>query len=124
MVGMHARDKWGRSLDHSGFQIVPNLLLMAQNRLGLSPTDLVVLLHLNRYWWRRDQDPFPSSAGIARRMGLHPRSVERHMKRLEEKNLIHRQAPRWISGKRVKPISLAPLAQSLEEIAKDLALRS
>ena len=119
-----ARDKWGQTLDHSsGFQIVPNLLLAEQNRLGLSSTDLVVLLHLNRYWWTRDQNPFPSSAWIATQMGLRVRSVERHLKRLEEEKLIQRQAPRWISGKMVQPISLIPLAQSLEQIAKGLDLR-
>ena len=39
----HARDKWGRTLNHTGFQIVPNLLLTQQGNLGLSTTDIVVL---------------------------------------------------------------------------------
>ena len=123
MSGTRARDKWGQTLEHSGFQIVPNLLLTVQSRLGLSSTEIVLLLHINRYWWHRDQDPFPSSAGIARQMGLHIRSVERHLKSLEKKELIYRHEPRWISGKKVGPISLVPLAQSLEEVAKELELR-
>ena len=118
----HTRAKWGRSLDHSGFQIIPNVLLTAQNELGISPADLVVLLHINRYWWRRDQNPFPSSAWIAKQMGLHTRSVERHLKQLEKKELIQLQAPRVVSGRTVRPISLLPLATSLEEIVKEKEL--
>ena len=117
----HARDKWGRTLNHTGFQIVPNLLLTQQGNLGLSTTDIVVLLHVNRYWWTRDQNPYPSTTRIAEQMGLHARSVERCLKRLEAKGVIRRLEPRQISpGRMVRPISLLPLARSLAQIAERL----
>ena len=51
-------------------------------------------------------------------MGLHLRSVERHLQRLEEKGLILRLAAHKISGKVVRPISLIPLADQLNWIIK------
>ena len=120
-TGSLVRDKWGRALDYAGFQTIPNLLFTQQQNLGLSTTDLVVLLHINRYWWTRDQDPFPRPTRIAEQMGLHRRSVERCLKRLEEKGLIARPGRHTISsGRTVWPISLSPLAAYLGQIAKRL----
>ena len=114
----HARDKWAAALDGDGFQIIPNLLIAQQGNLGLSTTDIVVILHLNRWWWDRDQHPYPRPERIAEQMGLHARSVERCLKRLESKGMIHRMSPRYIQGgTSVRPISLLPLAESLAQIA-------
>ena len=120
---MDVRDKWGQALDYSGFQIIPNLLLAQQKNLGVSPTALVVLLHINRFWWKRNQNPFPSSALIAKQMGLHLRSVERYLQHLEEKGLILRLASRRISGKVTRPISLIPLVERLNRIAERLEIK-
>src|SRR4051812_6797635 len=38
--------KWGKRVMDLGFCIVPSLLLRAQRRLGLSPTQLAILMHL------------------------------------------------------------------------------
>ena len=51
------------------------LQLHAQARLGLSPTQFVVLMHLADYWWHREQMPFPSKTALAERMGLMLREV-------------------------------------------------
>ena len=51
--------KWGRPAMVLGFCIIPSLLLRAQQRLGLNPTQLAVLLHLADYWWDADRRPFP-----------------------------------------------------------------
>ena len=119
------RRKWGRALDYAGFQAVPNLLLARQHALDLSSTDVVVLLHINRWWWSRDRHPFPRPARIAKQMGVHRRTVERSLQGLEEKGLLKRLAPRRTdSGRVVWPISLTPLATSLEQIAEILARRT
>ena len=36
--------KWGTAVMDLGFSIIPSLLLRAQRRLGLNPTQLAVLL--------------------------------------------------------------------------------
>ena len=40
--------KWGKAVMDLGFCIIPSLLLRAQARLGLNPTQLAVLMHLSR----------------------------------------------------------------------------
>lgn len=115
-----ARAKWGKALDTEGFQIIPNLLLTHQGHLGLSPTEIVVLLHLHKYWWTRDQNPYPSPTLIAEQMDLHPRSVERCLKRLEAKGMIQNLEPIEISGRMVRPVSLVPLTKALNKIAERL----
>ena len=52
--------KWGKAVIGLGFCIVPSLLLRAQRRVGLSPTQLAVLMHLADYWWDVDRKPRPS----------------------------------------------------------------
>ena len=111
-------EKWGAALNQSGFQAVPNVLLSAQNHLGLSTTDLVVVLHLNGYWWDRDRAPYPRPALIARKMGVHRRTVERSLKHLETMGLIERMETQSTQrGHVVRPISLIPLANRLGKIA-------
>ena len=118
------RDKWGASLDYGGFQVLPNVLLSCQRNLGLSPADVVILLHLNRYWWTRDQDPYPRPARIAEQMGVTRRSVERCLQGLEKKGLIERRDPRKISGRVARPISLLPLAERLGQLALSRLMQS
>ena len=51
--------KWGKAVMDLGFSIVPSLLLRAQPRLGLNPTQLAVLVHLADYWWGRWAEALP-----------------------------------------------------------------
>lgn len=52
--------KWGKAVMKLGFCIIPSMLLRAQQRLGLNPTQLAVLLQLADYWWSQDRKPYPS----------------------------------------------------------------
>lgn len=112
------REKWGPALNASGFQAIPNVLLLKQCNLRLSTTDLVVLLHLNRHWWHRDRTPYPRPTLIAQKMGVHRRTVERSLERMESKGLIERMKSRLgRDGHVIRPISLIPLARKLGELA-------
>lgn len=113
------REKWGAALSVSGFQAIPNILLSRQVYLRLSATDLVVLLHLNRYWWSRDRAPYPRPALIAEKMGVHRRTVERSLERMDVLGLIERMKPKPVrSGRQmVRPVSLIPLADKLAALA-------
>jgi hypothetical protein len=68
-----SEQKWGKAVMKLGFSILPSLIFRGQNRLGLSPTQMVVLLHLADYWWYEGKLPFPSKAALAERMNLGPR---------------------------------------------------
>lgn len=98
----------------AGFQAVPDLLLKHQNDLGLSPTDLTVLLNVLMHWWYPDQKPFPRSTTIARRMGVNPRTVQRSLQQLEKLNLLTREK----GDKGLTYLDPAPLVGKLELIAQ------
>ena len=58
-------------------------------------------------------------------MGVHRRTVEQCLGRLEEKGLLKRLEPRKTdSGRVVRPISVTSLAVSLEQIAEILSSRA
>ena len=82
-------DKWGDSLN-AGFQLLPDVLLRNQRKIGLTATDLVVLINILMQWWFRDRHPFPKTSTIAGRMGASPRTVQRSLNRLEKLGLLQK----------------------------------
>ena len=58
--GKSSEKKWGAEVVKAGFCIIPSLLLRAQRRLHLTPTELAVLLQLCDFWWDDARKPFPS----------------------------------------------------------------
>lgn len=82
--------KWGKAVMDLGYSTVPSLIFRAQARLGLSPVQLTLLLHLADYWWKRAQMPFPSKATLAERMNLGPRQIQRYLTELEDGGFIQR----------------------------------
>lgn len=82
--------KWGTAVMDLGFSIIPSLLLRAQRRLGLNPTQLAVLLQLCDYWWDEKRKPFPSKEALSQRLGLSSRQVQRQIAALEAVGLVKR----------------------------------
>ena len=70
--------KWGKKVLALGFCIVPSLLLKAQRRIGLNPSQLAVLLQLLDHWWERERRPYPGKKLLAERLGISPRQVQRY----------------------------------------------
>jgi len=81
--------KWGDAAK-AGFQAVPDLLLKHQKTLGVSATEMVVLLNVLMHWWYAHQKPFPRPTTVAKRMGVAVRTVQRAISRLEELDLLKR----------------------------------
>lgn len=105
-----------------GFCIIPSILLRAQQRLGLNPTQLVVLLQLADYWWDEDRKPYPSKRDLSDRSGLSPRQIQRHVAALEKRGFVkrnERHAPR--GGKSSNEYDVAGLVEHLKKIASDVA---
>ena len=82
--------KWGKEVMDLGFCIVPSLLLRAQQRLGLNPTQLAVLMQLCDFWWEDSRKPYPSKEALSDRLGLSPRQVQRVIAELEAAGLVTR----------------------------------
>ncbi|NTY87437.1 helix-turn-helix domain-containing protein [Serratia fonticola] len=85
-----ADEKWGKEVMKAGFCLIPSLLLRCQQRLGLNPTQLTVLLQLADFWWEASRKPYPSKQTLADRLGLSTRQVQRYMAELEKAGLLTR----------------------------------
>lgn len=118
----HISDKkWSKPVMKLGFCIIPSILLQAQQRLGLNPTQLVVLLQLVEFWWRDDSKPFPSKQTLSERIGLGPRQIQRHIADLEKAGLVKRIERRAAHrGKLSNEYDLSGLVERLKKIAPDM----
>ncbi len=115
-------DKWGEAAV-AGFQAVPDLLFKHQATLKLATNDMVVLLNILLHWWYPDQKPFPRSMTIAKRMGVHVRTVQRSLQRMEDLDLLVRN--KGADGSTF--LDPSPLAQKLVALAErdtDYQIRS
>ncbi|PWF55352.1 helix-turn-helix domain-containing protein [Massilia glaciei] len=86
-------EKWGVA-SRRGYQAVPHDLFRFQAQLQLSNGELVTLLNILDFWYRPEKAPFPGVTALAKRMGTDPRSVQRHLKTLEEKGYATREPGR------------------------------
>lgn len=82
-------EKWGETA-RAGFQTVPDLLLKKQADLGLSATDMLVLLNITSHWWYKGQRAFPHNSTICGRMGVDERTVQRSVKKLISLKLMEK----------------------------------
>lgn len=116
-VAKASEEKWGPAVMKLGFCIVPSLLLRAQRRLKLNPTQLAVLMQLCDYWWDSARKPFPSKESLAQRLGLSARQVQRHIADLEQAGLVTRIERRGSNGgKLTNTYDLSGLVGRLQEL--------
>lgn len=109
--------KWGKAVMGLGFCIVPSLLLRAQQRLRLNPTQLAVLMHLADYWWDVERKPYPSKKTLGERLGLSARQVQRYIAELEQMGLVQRVERRAAhQGKLSNIYDLSGLVERLKEL--------
>lgn len=111
--------KWGIALN-AGFQLLPDLVLKHQRRLGLGANDLVVLINLMMSWWYPERLPYPRPTTIAKRMGVGVRSVQRSLERLQQMGLIERVAlPPSADMPTTAAYDLSGLVSRLQKLAID-----
>lgn len=114
--------KWGDKVASRGFAQIPNYLLnlnmFVDEEDKLSPTEMVILIHLVGSWWKANEMPFPSMSTLADRIGISERQVLRSISVLEKKGLLKREK------KKVKGIissnvyNLKPLVENLGTISE------
>jgi Helix-turn-helix domain len=120
-AAMPLKEKWkGAVTDSSGFVAVPMALLRVQTKLGLTATDMVVLVNLLAHWWDPARAVYPRSTTIAQRMGVTKRTVQRSTQKMINAGLINREF--LIDGKRV--FQFDPLVARLEfEMPSSLSIK-
>lgn len=115
--GRESEKKWGKEVMALGFCIFPSLLLRAQQRLGLNPTQLAVLMQLCDFWWDAARKPFPSKRKLAERLSLSERQVQRIIAELETAGLVERIERReWHGGKSTNFYDLSGLVEKLKAL--------
>ena len=114
-----ATEKWGEPVMKLGFCILPSLIFRAQQRLGLNPTQLAVLLQLADFWWDADRKPFPKKAALAERLGLSERQVQRYVAELEQAGLVQRIERMGRRGKISNEYDLDGLVRRLKALEPD-----
>ena len=112
--------KWGDKVIAQGYCAVPSLLLRAQKRLKLNPSQLAVLLQIVDHWWDADRKPYPSKAELSDRLGISERQVQRYIGDLEKEGLLERIPHYGFSGGRENNrYDLQGLVKRLAEIEPD-----
>jgi hypothetical protein len=82
--------KWMAPMMKAGWTAVPSVILEFQDELGLNPVELNVLMQLASHWWYQHNLPHPSKKRIAKRIARSEATVQRTLRRLEERGLIER----------------------------------
>jgi predicted transcriptional regulator len=114
--------KWGKAvMDCSGFCILPSLLLRAQRRLGLSATQLALVIQLIDFWWTEDQIPWPTKETIGQRLNLSDKQIQRLVRGLEERGYVKRVVRKTRHGRTSNGYDMAGLVQKLQELAPEFA---
>jgi len=109
--------KWGKDVMAIGFAIIPSLLIRAQRRLGLNPTQLAVLIQLIDYWWEQARLPYPSKNALSERLGLSPRQLQRHIAELEKAGFVTRIERRAAhNGKQSNAYDFSGLVKKLKKL--------
>lgn len=114
-----ATAKWGEDVMSRGFVIIPAMLLRAQRRLGLSGTQLAVLLHLIDWWLEADKQPWSSKELLSQRIGISERQLQRQVAQLEKAGLVKRKEHINHRGKQPNTYDLSGLVQRLKELAPE-----
>ena len=86
--------------------------------MGLTPTDMIVLLNVLMHWWYADQRPFPRISTIAARMGVDVRTVQRSLKKMTELGLLATEREAQASGGTRSVFSLGGLVSRLEHLVR------
>lgn len=84
-------EKWGSKVIDHGYCMIPSMLLRAQQRLHLGPSQLAVLLQIIDHWWDAHRKPYPSKQELASRLGISERQVQRYITDLEREGLLKRE---------------------------------
>ena len=82
--------KWTTPVIALGWMALPSVLLDKQPALGIDAIDLNILLQLMKYWWKKDDLPFPKKETLAELVGVSPSTIRKRIKRMESEGLVRR----------------------------------
>jgi len=89
---------FGAEVISHGFTGVPNILVRAQSRLGISTTQFNIIVQLLSYWIDPTRPPFPPKRELAQRMSITQQTLRINIKALEDKGYISRIQQKTAAG--------------------------
>jgi hypothetical protein len=89
---------WGKAIGRHGYAAIPAIMVRAQHRLGVNPTQFCILVQLLEYWRTKDRAPFPTKQQLADRIGVGQSTIQQNMRALEQAGLIKREQHKTTSG--------------------------
>ncbi len=112
--------KWTKAVMAAGWNVIPNIIIEKQEALGLDAIDMNIVVHLSHYWWHPEKLPHPSVATIAKAIGVKPRTVQKHIKGLEDAGLVRRNERRHTkTGSATNLYDLSGLISAATPFAKE-----
>lgn len=82
---------FGSKVFSHGYTAVPNILVRAQARLGITTTQFNIIVQLLSYWIDPKRPPFPTKKDLALRMSIAIKTVQTNIAALERSGLIERE---------------------------------
>lgn len=82
---------WGKAVCGHGYAGIPSILIQGQRRLGLTPTQMNIVLQLLEYWRDPARKPYPTKNDLAKRMGVTGKTIQNNIRQLETAGLIRRE---------------------------------
>lgn len=89
---------FGADVISHGYTGVPNILVRAQSRLGISTTQFNIIVQLLSYWIDPTRPPFPPKRDLAQRMSITQQTLRINIKALEDKGYISRVQQKTAAG--------------------------
>lgn len=89
---------WGRAVYGHGYTGVPSILIQAQRRLGINPTQMNIIVQLLDYWHEPSRKPFPSKKDLATRLDVTLKTIQNNIRAMEQQGLIQREQRKTAAG--------------------------
>jgi len=88
---------WGDQILDNGFTISPNLILDNYTKLGITPTEMMFIIHVTQHKWS-PANPYPGLLTISSKLGIELRQVKRIVASIKNKGfMVVRE--RYLPGK-------------------------
>ena len=89
---------WGSPVYRHGYTGIPSILIQGQKRLGITPTQMNIIIQLLDYWREPSRKPFPTKAELADRLGVTDKTIQNNIRALEKAGLVQREQRRTAAG--------------------------
>ena len=78
-----------------------------------------IILYLASKWWKAEGKPYPSKGTMAKAMGVHPRTIQKHIAAMQAAGYITREERRTPTGSQTNIYHLDGLIESVLPFAEE-----